>query len=242
MSIIIKFYKKYTGASGSLVDALAEIGVKDTSKGARAKIAALNGVKNYSGTAAQNKTLLEKLKQGKLVKSRTESLKYREKFIGYLQKYNPVLRKYGAQLFYSFSDSEDSFSRAEARLKKGRKTGLTCVVPCRWALKDTGISPSGFYAITGSFKHCYHGAIAKHLKRITSGDAIGLTVKQSIDKGLLRPGDIIAYKDKTHTFVYSGDRCYMYDGGHSARYTENGILVNYASRKEKISEILRWID
>ena len=34
--IEIKYYKKYTGKSGSIVDALKAIGVKDTSKESRA--------------------------------------------------------------------------------------------------------------------------------------------------------------------------------------------------------------
>lgn len=238
----IKYYKKYTGKSSSIVDALKAIGVKDTSLSARKKIATLNGIKSYSGTPAQNTTLLSKLKSGKLIKSKTEVFKVREKFLGCLQKYQPILKKYGKQIYYSFDDAESSFAKAYALLKKGKKTGSTCVIPCRWALKDIGISPSGFTSEDGSFKKCYKGDIAKHLKRITSGDAIGLTVKQAVDKGLLKPGDIIAYKDKTHTFVYSGDRCYVYDGGRYGDYVKDGILHDYKSRTEKISEILRWID
>ena len=238
----IKYYKKYTGKSSSIVDALKAIGVKDTSLSARKKIATLNGIKSYSGTSAQNTILLAKLKSGKLIKSKTEVFKVREKFLGCLQKYQPILKKYGKQIFYSFDDAESSFAKAYAILKKGGKTGSTCVVPCRWALKDIGISPSGFTAEDGSFKKCYHGEIAKHLKRVTSGEVIGLTVKKAVDQGLLKPGDIIAYKGKTHTFVYSGDRYLIYDGGRYGDYTKDGILHDYKPRDEKISEILRWVD
>lgn len=238
----IKYYKKYIGKSNSIVGALAAIGVKDTSKEARMKIAKLNGIAQYTGSDLQNRTLLTKLKAGKLIKSKTETAyKLREKFLGRLQKYNPVLKKYGKQLHYSWDDSEPSFAKAEARLKAGKKTGLTCVVPCRWALSDTGISPSGFWAQDGSFKACYKGDIKKHLERITAGSVIGLTIKQAVDKGLLKPGDIIAYKGKTHTFVYSGDRYFVYDGGRYRSYVDHGILFDYKSRTEKISEILRWM-
>jgi hypothetical protein len=238
----IKYYKKYTGKSSSIVDALKAIGVKDASLSARKKIATLNGIKSYSGTSAQNTTLLAKLKSGKLIKSKTEVFKVREKFLGCLQKYQPILKKYGKQIFYSFDDAESSFAKAYAILKKGKKTGSTCVVPCRWALRDIGISPSGFTAEDGSFAKCYNGEIAKHLKWITSGEVIGLTVKEAVDRGLLKPGDIITYKDKTHTFVYSGDRYYVYDGGRYGDYAKDGILHDYKSRDEKISEILRWAD
>lgn len=61
------YYKKYTGSSVSLVDALKSIGV-DSSLSNRKKIAKSNGISNYSGTASQNTKLLNLLKQGKLKK------------------------------------------------------------------------------------------------------------------------------------------------------------------------------
>lgn len=61
------YYKKYTGSSGSIVDALKSIGV-DSSYNNRKKIAKANGISNYSGTNSQNEKLLSLLKQGKLKK------------------------------------------------------------------------------------------------------------------------------------------------------------------------------
>ena len=61
------YYKKYTGSSVSIVDALKAIGV-DSSMNNRKKIAKANGISNYSGTASQNTKLLNLLKQGKLKK------------------------------------------------------------------------------------------------------------------------------------------------------------------------------
>lgn len=145
-----------------------------------------------------------------------------------------------------FSNSESTFAKAEALLKKGKKTGLTCVVPCRWALKDTGIDPSGFYGKNGTFSHCYKGSVKTHLNRIISGAVIGLTLKQAVDKKLLNPGDIITFENSTHTFVYTGAGYLVYDGGHAAikgdAYT--GIVVDYSkyNSSRKISEILRWKD
>lgn len=61
------YYKKYTGSSGSLVDALKAIGV-NSSYDNRKSIAKKNGISNYEGTASQNEKLLSLLKQGKLKK------------------------------------------------------------------------------------------------------------------------------------------------------------------------------
>ena len=61
------YYKRYTGSTTSIVDALKAIGV-DSSKSNRTKIAKANGISNYTGTATQNTQLLNLLKQGKLKK------------------------------------------------------------------------------------------------------------------------------------------------------------------------------
>lgn len=62
------YFKKYTGTSGSIVDALASIGA-EKSFAYRKKIAQANGITTgYTGTAAQNIFLLAKLKNGTLIK------------------------------------------------------------------------------------------------------------------------------------------------------------------------------
>ncbi len=62
------YYPKYNGASNSIVDALISVGEKDTSFLHRKKIAALNGITGYMGTAKQNVLLTQKLKHGMLIK------------------------------------------------------------------------------------------------------------------------------------------------------------------------------
>lgn len=59
------YFKKYTGNSNSLVDALKALKINNTMK-YRKRIAAANGISNYSGTAAQNTKMLNLLKKGKL--------------------------------------------------------------------------------------------------------------------------------------------------------------------------------
>lgn len=63
----VSYYKKYTGKSNSLVDALKSLKI-DSSFTFRKKLAKANGVKLYIGTAKQNTTLLTKLKRGMLIK------------------------------------------------------------------------------------------------------------------------------------------------------------------------------
>lgn len=62
-----KYFPKYTGKSVSIVDGLAAVKASFTYS-YRAKIAKANGIKLYVGTAKQNGTMLNLLKQGKLIK------------------------------------------------------------------------------------------------------------------------------------------------------------------------------
>ena len=66
--ITYAYFPKYNGTSGSLVEALISLGVKDTSLEARKPIAMANGIRNYTGTASQNTELLTLLKRGILIK------------------------------------------------------------------------------------------------------------------------------------------------------------------------------
>ena len=63
----LKYFKKYTGNSLSIVNALNSIG-EQYSFEYRTKIANVNGIRNYVGTSKQNLELLKLLKDGKLVK------------------------------------------------------------------------------------------------------------------------------------------------------------------------------
>ena len=62
----VRYYKAFNNSS--IVDGLKSIGV-DSSFNNRKKIAAANGISNYSGTPAQNIKLLSLAKQGKLKKA-----------------------------------------------------------------------------------------------------------------------------------------------------------------------------
>lgn len=62
------YYKKYTGGSSSIVEALKAVGEKDVSKDHREAIAKKNGFSNYQFTASENSKMLSLLKKGKLKK------------------------------------------------------------------------------------------------------------------------------------------------------------------------------
>lgn len=106
-----------------------------------------------------------------------------------------------------------------------------------------GLNPDGFYAKGGKF-HGYDADLKKVLKK--TDKANGLTIKQAVDKGLLKTGDIIAFKNRTHTVAYSGQGYKVYEGGHAAIRSKfkTGILLDYSkalnSKGRKISGILRW--
>ena len=61
------FYPSYTGQSGSIVDALAAVGEKDTSLTHRRRLAVTNGI-DPSDSYKMNIELLKKLKKGMLIK------------------------------------------------------------------------------------------------------------------------------------------------------------------------------
>lgn len=64
---LLNYFPKYTGSSTSIVTALKALGI-DSSYDYRKKIATANSISNYSGTASQNTTMLNKLKAGTLIK------------------------------------------------------------------------------------------------------------------------------------------------------------------------------
>lgn len=63
----VKYYPEYSGKTISIVNALKSLGY-NSNFAYRKKIAKVNGIKNYIGTATQNTKMLNLLKQGKLIK------------------------------------------------------------------------------------------------------------------------------------------------------------------------------
>ena len=234
-----KYFKKYTGKSESIKAAMKSIGVKDPSLEYRKKIGALNNLSNI-GTAEGNLKMLKLLKKGKLIKSLTG----KDLFIHHMRAIHKYIKKHGGKFHYGYSKAQNTFAKAKEKVKAGKDTGLTCVVPTRWAMDLMGINPSGFYGKDGKFTK-YTAKMKEKLTKITTGSAIGLAVKQAVDKGLLQAGDILVFKDHTHTVAYTGVGYFVFDGGTAAEkrgYDNVGIILDYSvvDKNYKISGILRW--
>lgn len=75
-------FNRYTGSSGSIVEALNSVGCKDTSKTYRTKIASANGITNYTGSAAQNTKMVNLLKEGNLKIPSDAAISYFPKYTG----------------------------------------------------------------------------------------------------------------------------------------------------------------
>lgn len=132
------YYPKYTGTSDSLVDALNSLGI-DSSKASRTKIAAANGITNYTGTAAQNEQMLNLLKNGMLKKPGTSSGG---------NSANGLLYDASIAGFYVVSTEVGSLNMREAPGTKGTK--VICSVP-----KGQTVQNFGYYANAEGFRWLY---------------------------------------------------------------------------------------
>lgn len=68
-NVVENHYPKPMHFYQSIVDALRDVGEKDTTFNHRKAIAKANGIKNYEGSVIQNRTMLELLNDGKLIKA-----------------------------------------------------------------------------------------------------------------------------------------------------------------------------
>ena len=239
---IITYYKRYTGKSNSIVDALKKIGASSSMEN-RKKIATLNGIKNYTGTGAQNKKMLDLLKKGKLIKSITIKIveTNAQKFVHQLEEADKLFKKYGKKISYGVSNTPKTYNDAKKKLASGKKIHSTCVVPIKWGLAVLGAKGDNFYSKEGKFVNITE-SMKKKLKKISGKK---YTVKEAVDKKYLKPGDICCFSGLTHTFAYTGKGYLFFDGGRAAAKKNgyDGIIVDYNTnyyKKKKISYILRW--
>lgn len=167
-------------------------------------------------------------------------------FIRYLKDIDLIVKKHPKQFKYQYDPTLKSIPQLIERVNSGKIVSLTCLVPEKLAFQRMGFKRSDgktyLMCTDGKFGSTYSGDFEKYMTHITKGEAIGLTCEQAEDKGLLRTGDVIGFKGYTHTFVYSGKECLMFDGGHKAikNGVYTGIEPSYEKEKRKISEIIRW--
>lgn len=164
-----------------------------------------------------------------------------------LKKYSAFIKTHAPYMFNEYMSDLDTYEKAKARVYAKKKVGLTCVVPLRWALKEMGIKrkdgKSLVYGENGTFDKSYNGGVKNHLRRILHEKPVGMTVKEAVSKNLLKHGDIICYRKHTHTSVYSGKGCWMYEGGGATfrqGVEKHGIKVDRSTYDKKIAEVLRW--
>ena len=168
---------------------------------------------------------------------------HRASFLAKLRTYSDYIKEHPKSFHREYDSDMISFTKAKNTVKKGKKVGITCVVPIRWALYAMKITRADGKALIvgedGTFRASYSGKVKTYLTRLTG-------INKKAKDVTLKPGDIIAWKGKTHTCVWSGDKLLMFDGGRSAyeRGYKTGILLDYTEvyKNEKISEILRWKD
>lgn len=177
--------------------------------------------------------------------------KEQEKYLSLLETYHKFVKAHGTKFFYGYRSDMNTFDKVKKAIEKGKKVGMTCLMPSVWALHELGIKRSNgnslVQCVNGSFANSYTGSVKKHLERIKKGGPVGHSPKDAIDKKLLRAGDICGFKNQTHTFVYSGVGYIFFEGGHasmdSKRKYYTGIKANYNSKyynAKQINEVLRW--
>ena len=167
-------------------------------------------------------------------------------FLKHLNRYNRYVKAHG-RYFKRYDTPEDTFADAKEKVSQKKTAKINCRAPETWAFYDMGFIPSKIYAKNGSFRGTFKGTMKLYLTRLKSDPAIGLTYREAINNGYLKPGDICCFKNRTHTFTYSGVGYCFFDAGSLAQmsgYTNVGCRPDYSKityySDRKISEILRW--
>ena len=103
-----EYFPRYTGSSGSIVTGLRAVGA-ESSFNYRSRVAAKNGISGYRGTAQQNVTLLNLLKQGKLLNpdgvpasTCSNDARYFDRYTGGSNSIVTGLRAIGADSSFSY--------------------------------------------------------------------------------------------------------------------------------------------
>lgn len=185
-------------------------------------------------------------------------------FLDHLNEYSEFVRKNADYIKRDESPTE-TYAKAKELVEKEKKAKVNCRAGITWAFTEMGITTgskdasNAIYAKNGTFAARYTGNallpsnIQNYLTWITEGEVVGKTVKEAVNAGLLKPGDICCFSGRTHTFTYSGSGYKFYDGGSICEmtgYGKIGLLLDYSTGKSKkytfdsqdriISEVLRW--
>ena len=179
-----------------------------------------------------------------------EAIGIADRIVSLLAVYHAYIAAHYKHFTNKYDSKIVSYAIAKKQVSAKKTVGITCVVPLRWALYELGIKNDDGKALIsapgGSFAKYYTGKVKTYFKRYTSTGAIGKTVKQAVDAGQFKAGDIICFQKLTHTAVYSGKGYLFYGGGSECvkdGHYPNGIRQDYANSKDyahrKIAEVLR---
>lgn len=207
-----------------------------------------------------------KVTADKLTYTTTVTVKDRpvDVFLDHLNEYSEFVKKHADYIKRDESPTE-TYAQAKELVGKKKKAKVNCRAGITWAFTEMGITvgskdaSNAIYAKNGTFAAKYTGNalypsnIQNYLTWITEGEMVGKTVKEAVNLGLLKPGDICCFAGRTHTFTYSGSGYKFYDGGSICEmtgYGKIGLLLDYSTGKSKkytfdsqdrlISEVLRW--
>lgn len=68
------------------------------------------------------------------------------KFTNYLEQIHTFVKANGKYFEYGYKSEYSTFEKAKKTVTNKKKASITCVVPCRWALKHLSIAFSNFWA------------------------------------------------------------------------------------------------
>ena len=132
-----------------------------------------------------------------------------------IQMNNLVLADIKAGKKWTYSNTKSMGRTIEASRSNGYYR-VNCNMGCIWAATKAGLFktwPGNFYFKNGTLRGT---AAAKNnvFKVFTDIGDINKTASQCVKEGILQPGDIVGYKNLTHTNMYIGDGMWL-DTGHA---------------------------
>ena len=191
-----------------------------------------------------NGTIWYKMTKGYVSSKYLERYATAKEFLDHVKKYNAYIKSNNKYFSRTEGKSATTFDSAVKLVKQKKIVQINCTTAINWAFREMDLTTATLWADKGKYKN-FKGDLTKHMKSITKGGPVGLTVKAAISAGLLKLCDIICVEGLTHSFTYSGNGGYMYDGGSAAasKSYKDGIYIDYSKnsyKDKKISQILRF--
>ena len=181
-------------------------------------------------------------------------LEYCNKFLTSMvnnsKRLNDAIVKNNAPVDYNYGKSKRTWAAAIKAAERGELVATTCVVPANWGVSDVIGSHKFLNSVGyGGFEN-YSGKITQYTKQYKFDGSTSF--KTAIQKGMIKPGDIIGVK--AHTFaVYSVNQstgsAVVFDGGHQfttpcQKKRKCSPMINYSANNNagyRLYQIIRWV-